>query len=132
MTTATKSPATLRTDGKRGRPLAKTAHDKPGPQRTRCIVLLWRGGYAGKIIMDYGGSTCTASYFIHAGPIGDLDQGRNGTGQAGGYGYDKASAALCDAFDRNGLSLDGLGHGTGLGAARAAFEALGYTWIEAL
>jgi hypothetical protein len=58
----------------------------------------------GKIVTAYtlreapsGGYTCYATVYVDRGP---LEFAESVTGRAGGYGYDKESAAVADAFDR--------------------------------
>jgi hypothetical protein len=55
-------------------------------------------GIAGKVVANWSdGSVCTATIFIHRGPLDFLPRT---TGQASGYGYDKLSSAVCDALRR--------------------------------
>ena len=53
-------------------------------------------------------------------------------GNAGGYGYDKTSAAFADALDRAGIKTEKNLSGRGDSAVRDYLESIGYTVIEAL
>ena len=59
------------------------------------------GAYAGRIVANWSdnpaGSVCTATVSINSGPLAFIP---NVSGKAGGYGYDKLSAAIYDALRR--------------------------------
>lgn len=71
-------------------------------------------------------STVYASIWINASGIYT-----SGKGKAGGYGYDKTSAAIGEAISSAGVSLDsdisGVGDGAILEALRAIAEAIGFS-----
>lgn len=74
----------------------------------------------------YGtGNTNTAAIWVHAEPIHT-----SGTGQAGGYGYHRPSAAAAEAIQNSGFQLSenisGVGDGAIERAVKAIAEAVGY------
>ena len=48
----------------------------------------------------------------------------SGSGQAGGYGYDRQSGAVADAIDNTGITLSKSINGAGSEAIRAALQAI--------
>jgi hypothetical protein len=118
----------------------KSAFLCPGPERTSAIALLWGGEMAGKIIVAWprdGAGVVRATVQLFCGT--DAPHGPEyvaGSGSAGGYGYDKSSAAILDALRRAGLELVGdhgaLNGGCGRSAVWAAFRELGYQVVEIL
>lgn len=77
----------------------RTAMDVAAAKLVSAFSLTFAGEWAGKIVVAWGrsGGTATASVWIHGGPLA-CSPSLHGT--AGGYGYDKESAAVADAFDR--------------------------------
>lgn len=74
----------------------------------------------------YGtGNTNTAAIWVHTN-----DLHTSGTGQAGGYGYHRPSAAAAEAIRNAGFTLDkyisGVGEGVIVAAVKAIAEAVGY------
>lgn len=77
----------------------KSVFDTDAAKSIRAWTLLYGGEYAGRIVVGWSRSGGTARAFvgIHKGPLADSPSLH---GRAGGYGYDKASAAIGNAFDR--------------------------------
>ena len=103
----------------------------PGPARTSAWVLLHCGKMAGRIITAWpndGAGRVRMAVSIYGGP---LKQDETLFGQAGGYGYDKESAAFQDAMDRHGLVSADLS-GRGMGAVRDWFAGEGYDLVQVL
>jgi hypothetical protein len=90
------------------------------------------GGCAGRIVANFSdnpaGSVCTATVHLWRGPL-RMDAGT--TGNAGGGGYDKFSAAVGDALNRAGIDCGDL-HGAGDGAVRKFLESKGYRTIPVI
>lgn len=133
----------------------KSAFECKHVEHVTAIALLWEGKKAGKIVCNWSdnpsGTVCTASLSIRRGPLADIT---NAHGRAGGYGYDKRSAAIADALRRarfwdiipteeapfskqvekstkNGKrAIDIAPVNGGSGNERAVFERLGYDWFE--
>ena len=102
-----------------------------GPARTSVWVLLHSGELAGRIITAWpndGAGRVRMSVSIDGGP---LKQDEALFGQAGGYGYDKESAAFEDALGRNGIVSADLS-GRGMGAVRDWFAGEGYELQQVL
>lgn len=100
----------------------KTAFDFVHVKSVSAIALLWEGKPAGRIVANYSdGGTVTASVGVWVGPLKDMPYT---TGQAGGYGYDKLSAAVYEALTKVGWKCQHVGHGNG--ATEKEFTALGY------
>jgi hypothetical protein len=99
------------------------------------VAILYEGKPAGKIIANWSdnsnGSVCTAMVSIWLGPLGDMPRA---VGRAGGYGYDKLSAAINEAIskvisedpDKIAPKFDGCG----MSAVRKWFEQFGYELFE--
>ena len=109
------------------------------------------GGFAGRIVANWSdnpaGSVCTAQVSIWEGPLACIP---NTIGRAGGYGYDKLSAAIQSAITRakegKGLgkpdtseqaaSLAGLNvphfADMGFSEVRKWFESLGYVVVDSI
>lgn len=86
--------------------LAKSAFDCKHVRSVMAYVLTHPdcerpGAIAGRIVGDFSdnpnGAVCTATLHVWAGPLKFIP---TTTGKAGGGGYDKASAAVCDALYR--------------------------------
>ena len=91
---------------------------------------------AGRIVANHSdnpnGSVCTATVHIFAGPLSACPFT---TGKAGGYGYDKLSAAVQDALDRAGWEgkpkIPPFG-GDGMDAVARWFESFGYVCVSVI
>lgn len=117
--------------------LAKSAFDCKHVKSVSAAALLHNGQFAGKIIADWSdnpaGSTCRATVIVFSGPLRWLPKS---TGSAGGYGYDKLSAAIDDAMHRGFANMDKDErpkaftlpdlHGRGMGAVSEWFKTHGY------
>jgi len=68
---------------------------------------------------------CTGQTIHCIAWVGSRDLYGNGYGKAGGYGYDKASAAMADAIDHAGIKLSKSIAGVGDTAMREAAIAIG-------
>jgi len=68
-----------------------------------------------------GQTTCYACMWTHGPNAGDC---RNGSGSAGGYGYDKTSSAAGEAIQRAGIDLSSPIAGRGDSAVREAIKAI--------
>ena len=104
----------------------------PGPARTSVWVLLHSGELAGRVITAWpndGAGRVRMAVSIYGGP---LKQDETLFGQAGGYGYDKESAAFQDAMDRHGLAVGRDLSGRGMGAVRDWFAGEGYDLVQVL
>lgn len=102
----------------------------PGPARTSVWVLLHSGELAGRIITAWpndGAGRVRMMVRLYSGP---LKQDEALFGQAGGYGYDKESAAFEDALNRHGLVGDLSGRG--MGAVRDWLASAGYELRQVL
>ena len=102
-----------------------------GPARTSVWVLLHSGELAGRIITAWpndGAGRVRMIVSIYSGP---LKQDETLFGQAGGYGYDKESAAFQDALGRHGIVSADLS-GRGMGAVRDWFASEGYDLVQVL
>ena len=114
--------------------MAKLSFDifkQAGPSRTSVWVMLQDGKVAGRIITAWpndGAGRVRMAVSIYGGP---LKQDETLFGQAGGYGYDKESAAFQDALDRHGLVSADLS-GRGMGAVRDWFASAGYELHQVL
>ena len=131
----------------------KNIFDMKHVRGVKAIALLKKGEMAGRIIANYSdnpaGSVCTVMVQIYGHKNGA--DGRNwATGTAGGGGYDKFSAAVSSAlrsmgllpdhdkthaftFEHKKVRLSGkIPVYSGSGNVRAAFEAAGYAYIEAI
>ena len=87
---------------------------------------------AGRIIWAYpndGAGIVKCQVNVWTGIFGTKEAIR---GNAGGYGYDKTSAAFADALDRAGIKTGKDLSGRGDSAVREYLESLGYIVIEAL
>ena len=103
----------------------------PGPARTSVGVILHSGELAGRIITAWpndGAGRVRMAVSIYGGP---LQQDETIFGQAGGYGYDKESAAFQDALNRHGI-MSSDRSGRGMGAVRDWFACEGYELRQVL
>ena len=103
----------------------------PGPSRTSVWVMLQDGKVAGRIITAWpndGAGRVRMTVNIYHGP---LEPAETLFGQAGGYGYDKESAAFHDALSRHGIASADLS-GRGMGAVRDWFASAGYELHQVL
>lgn len=116
------------------------------PQSTR------PGNFAGRIVANWSdnpaGSVCTAQVSVWEGPLSFIP---NTIGKAGGYGYDKLSAAIESALwkakegkalgsssmtqaereSMSALKWPQMG-GAGFGAVRTWIESFGYIVVDAI
>ena len=96
-----------------------------GPSRTSVWVMLQDGKVAGRIITAWpndGAGRVKVAVMAWDGVLKDYDAM---LGQAGGYGYDKESAAVHDALSRHGIVSADLS-GRGMTTVGEYFAALGY------
>ena len=103
----------------------------PGPARTSVWVLFYSGKLAGRIITAWpndGAGRVRMTVSIYHGP---LESAETLFGQAGGYGYDKESAAIQDALSRHGIVSADLS-GRGMDAVRDWFAGEGYELEQVL
>jgi len=105
----------------------KTAFEMTHANRTSVYVLLNdKKEYAGRIVANWSnnpaGTVCTATVQI-------FDKG-TATGRAGGYGYDKLSAAIYEALKK--LNIEPLVLRPGNGQTDKELESQGFTVIGAL
>jgi hypothetical protein len=110
----------------------KDARNMQGPKNTTAWALLKNGHMAGRLVANWSnktraGTVCTVWFALYS-----LGEGETifGTGSAGGYGYDKLSAATYHALKGAGLSPKILEPANGL--TRQEFEAMGYNVAEVL
>lgn len=119
----------------------KNIFDYTHVKSVRAWVLIYKGEQAGKIVANFSdnpmGSVCTAQVIVWTGPLSksfeDSDPGANyvpALGKAGGYGYDKFSAAVSDSLKKQGFDPKDMS-GCGDGAVRSFFQDNGYTIMEA-
>ena len=126
--------------------MEKNIFDYKHVKSVSAIALLKDGKSAGKIICNWSdnpaGTVCTAQVCLWDGEFsGQVKQKHFKTeyldcmlpavmiGKAGGYGYDKRSAAISAALRKGGLHkllpVEG-----GAGNERWIFEAAGFEWLE--
>lgn len=115
--------------------LARSAYDGSHVKGVSAYVLIHpdsdrRGKIAGRIVANHSdnpaGSVCTATVHVWSGPLEPMPAT---TGKAGGYGYDKLSAAVHDAISRaNWTDKPKIPDfaGAGMSAAARWFESFGY------
>ena len=110
--------------------LSKYATDCKHVRSVTAVALIRDGEVKGKVIANWSdnpaGTVCTATVWCEVNGTWFC-----GTGTAGGYGYDKLSAAIYDAFRRGGHSDILKGHSGGDGRQEQVFSELGYKY-EAL
>lgn len=124
----------------------KNIFDYKHVKGTTAIALLRDGEFVGKIVCNWSdnpaGSVCTAQVILWDKEYCPKIKQRHiktefldcylpaiMIGKAGGYGYDKRSAAISAALSKGGLHellpVEG-----GAGNERAIFEDAGFTWCE--
>jgi hypothetical protein len=106
-------------------------HKCAGPARTSVWVLLHKGEYAGRIITAWPADGAGRVRLYVAFFSGEFGHSEAMFGQAGGYGYDKESAAFADAIKRHGIESPDIS-GRGMQAVAAWLGSKGYTVIHAL
>jgi hypothetical protein len=105
----------------------------PCVARVRVWALLdGTGEIAGRIIWAYPNDGAGIVKCQVSGWTGLFGTKAAMRGNAGGFGYDKASAAFADALDRAGIKTEKDLSGRGDSAVREYLESLGYIVIEAL
>lgn len=113
--------------------MARSFSDTPGGKSVTAWAITFNGEFAGRIASYYaprsGGVTTTVA--IWKGPIHEAHEYAI-HGHAGGYGYDKFSASIGDAFRRAGITLGEMEklNGDGATIVRQRLEALGYGVME--
>ena len=126
----------------------KNIFDYKHVKMVSAIALLKEGKSAGRIVCNWSdnpaGSVCTAQVMLWDGVISaKIKQKHLKTeyldcmmpavmiGKAGGYGYDKRSAAISAALRAGGI-WDLLPVQGGAGNERSIFEAAGFEWIDVI
>lgn len=113
------------------KPLSFDIFVQPGPSRTSVHALLLGGKIAGRVITAWpsdGAGRVRLSIQAWRGPWSNSPPMR---GQAGGYGYDKESAAFDDALARAGVEHPDLG-GRGMNVVREWMISQGYQMEQVL
>lgn len=103
-----------------------------GPSRSSVWVMILDGKVAGRIITAWpndGAGRVKVAVMAWDGVLKDYNAM---LGQAGGYGYDKESAAIQDAFDRHGFKTGRDLSGRGMSTVQGYFAELGYQLERAL
>lgn len=109
-------------------------------QGVRAWALMHKGKMAGKIVANFSdnpaGSVCTAQVIFWTGPLADNSEAgaRKGPalGKAGGYGYDKFSAAVEQSLIKQGIDPKVSMGGVGDSAVKTFLEKNGYTVLEVI
>ena len=111
----------------------KNIFDFPHVKSVRAWALMRKGKMAGKIVANFSdnpaGSVCTAQVIIWTGPLSEEKIEVPALGKAGGYGYDKFSAAVSGSLIRLGFN-PGTMSGEGDTSVKAFFEKNGYVVVE--
>lgn len=97
-----------------------------GPSRTSVWVIIRDGKVVGRIITAWpndGAGRVKVAVTAWDGVLKDYNVM---LGQASGYGYDKESAAIQDAFDRHGFKTGQNLSGRGMSTVQEYFAGLGY------
>lgn len=126
----------------------KNIFDFPHVKSVRAWALMLKGEMAGKIVANFSdnpnGSVCAAQVIIWTGPLSSKEIRPVALGKAGGYGYDKFSAAVSDSLQKLGLGYDSLKDkvkdqkeiygmsGAGDSSVKAFFSKNGYTIVEVI
>lgn len=113
------------------KPLNFDIYRHPAVSRIGVYVLMHEGAIAGRVIVAYpddGAGVVKLQMGAWAGPWKGLNALR---GQAGGYGYDKTSAAFSDALHRAGVDAPDLS-GRGMSSVGAWLESIGYQMHQVL
>ncbi len=109
----------------------KSAYDMPHVKSVKAWAVMFSGEMAGRIVANYSdnpnGSVCTATVGFWNGPLKDTVAS---TGRAGGYGYDKFSAAVSSALNKIGVKNDVDGRGDS--SVKSLIEKIGYSVIEVI
>ena len=109
----------------------RSAFDLNHVKSVKAWALTFKGEMAGRIVANYSdnpaGSVCVASAGFWGGPFKDKE---HSTGRAGGYGYDKFSAAVSEALHKIGVvnELDGRGDSS----VKNFLESKGYKVLEVI
>jgi len=128
--------------------MEKNIFDLKHVKSVSAIALLKDGKSAGRIICNWSnnpaGSVCTAQVMLWDNVISDQIKEKHlktefldcmlpttMIGKAGGYGYDKRSAAISAAL-REGDIHKLLPVAGGAGNERSVFEKAGFTWIDVI
>ena len=101
------------------------------------VAILYEGKPAGRIIANWSdnpnGSVCTAMVGVWSGPLGEMPKA---LGRAGGYGYDKLSAAISIAINKviaeDPDKIAPTFEGCGMSVVRNWFEQFGYELFEVI
>lgn len=109
----------------------KTAFEMPHVKAVKAWAMIFQGEMSGRIVANYSdnpnGSVCTATVGFWGGPLKDTN---SSTGRAGGYGYDKFSAAVSYALNKIGVKNDVDGRGDS--SVKSLLGHLGYSVIEVI
>ena len=103
-----------------------------GPSRTSVLALLFDGKYCGKIIIAWpkdGAGQVKAMVSAYDGTFKGFGIMR---GNAGGYGYDKGSAAVHDALLRANVPDVPDLNGRGMGSVIVYLGSIGYKVLDVL
>ena len=100
---------------------------------TRAWALRFNGDAGGRVVAKWSKSgVCELRVWANYGTPLYCSGDAHKSGKAGGYGYDKFSAAFQDWLDRNGFKTEKDIHGRGAGAVKEYLESLGYKVQEIL
>jgi len=109
----------------------KSAFEMPHVKSVKAWAVTFNGEMAGRIVANYSdnpnGSVCTATVGFWDGPFKNTSAA---TGRAGGYGYDKFSAAVSYALKKISVKNDVDGRGDS--SVKSLLENLGYSVIEVI
>lgn len=110
----------------------KSAFECSHVKSVKAYAIMFKGENAGRIVANYSdnpnGSVCTCTVHFWLGPLKDKP---GTTGRAGGYGYDKLSAAFEDAINRIGVPISEV-HGVGETAIEKWLNGHGYKTIKVI
>lgn len=109
----------------------KSAFEMSHVRKVKAWAVTYNGEMAGRIVANSSdnpnGSVCTATVGFWGGPLKDINAS---TGRAGGYGYDKFSAAVSYALNKIGVKNDVDGRGDS--SVKSLLRNLGYSVIEVI
>lgn len=116
----------------------KNIFDYSHVKGVRAWALMHKGKQAGKIVANFSdnpaGSVCTAQAIFWTGPLSHIknygDVHGPFLGKAGGYGYDKFSAAVESSLRKQGINPKESMGGCGDTAVKAFLEKHGYSVLE--
>jgi hypothetical protein len=116
--------------------MKKNIFDSKHVKGVKAWALLSNGEMAGKVVANYSdnpmGTVCSASVIIWSGQLKDkITNDGVCIGKAGGYGYDKFSAACDSAIRKMGLNPGDM-NGRGAENVKAFLEKNGYTVLEVI